>query len=153
MSYDTKMHAWTKMFGPDAIQRLFEEYAEICLSLPLEKEIADALIAQCRLRPEEPESAEHAYAILEYFFAEMIVEGRIKFSECGLSIVGREQLNHLVSLIPRDTPQEPAPPVDEFAEVTADYANMRAENFKAKWMKSPEAEATFNRAIAAGRIV
>jgi len=151
MSYDTKMQAWSQRFGQDAIEKLFQEYAELMLSLPPETEVAEALVSLSRLREDEPNSVESAYQILERFFAELISTGKLSFSEFGLSTLGRESFNHLLSLVVPATAQVAQPTLrEEFADIVAIF-NGPTNVLNAK-MKTEPFRSRFNQAVAAGLI-
>jgi hypothetical protein len=149
MRYDTKMMAWSEKFGQDAIEKLFQEYAELMLSLPPEKEVAEALVSLSRLREDEPDSVESAYQILERFFAELISTDKLTFSEFGLSTLGRESLNHLLSLVA--PPVQGAPSAQErYADVIAAYNGPTIE--LNKLMKTEPFRTRFNEAVGHGLI-
>jgi len=151
MSYDTKMLAWSQKFGQDAIEKLFLEHAELMLSLPAEREVAEALVSLSRIRDDEPDSVESAYQILERFFAELISAGKLRFSEFGLSTLGRESLNHLLSLVAPAAAQVSQPtPREEFADIVAIF-NGPTHVLNAK-MKTEPFRSRFNQAVAAGAI-
>jgi len=151
MTYDRKMLLWSQTFGQDAIEQVFQEYGELMLSLPPEKEVAEALVSLSRLREDEPDSVETAYRILERFLAELISTGKLKIRDYGLSTLGRESLNHLLSLVAPAAAQVAQPTLQEqFADVLEVYNGPTA--ILNQKMKTEPFRSRFNQAVAGGVI-
>jgi hypothetical protein len=148
-TYNAKIAAWQK-YGVAAIGKLMEGYGELCLSLPEEKVIAEALVSKTKLGAEVPISEDTAYSLLEKFFAELIQDGKLKFADFGLSTAGREELAHLAGLLSPSTRSVTTQPVDDFADVVSIYRGP-SEILNRK-IKNPEFKARFDAAISAGLI-
>jgi hypothetical protein len=151
MSYQSQMAIFYRL-GMSAIDQLMQSYSELGLSWD-EKQVADAIVSYTRLHATElptPADENEMYSILEKGLAQLIVDGKIRFADFGLSTLGREEFNRLVALVAPPTPVATVDPREEFSDVVAIFngptttlnQKMKVESFRSR----------FNQAVAAGVI-
>jgi uncharacterized protein (UPF0335 family) len=153
MSYDSQLQKFQSL-GMGAISRLVQDNSELFLSIS-EEEVARKIVALTRLHANElpePQDGNDMYEILATFLGELLRDGKIPIAEYGLSIQGQNELRALVSRVASLEIEDEEPVADEFAEVVSDWKTLRSSEFKHKWMRTPQAEAIYSRAIEAGRI-
>lgn len=117
MSYEQRIKNFAK-YGMDGIDDLFEDNAELMLSLDVQ-DAASKIVSVTRLRADlVPQSKEDAYKMMERILGELLADGRVKVLSHGLSTMGRNEFNRLVAL---SRPAVELTPEQKLADVVKIY--------------------------------
>jgi hypothetical protein len=93
-------------FAPPAIDKLFEDYGEILLSLDQEQ-VVKSIVARLRLNAETLQINNKPLAkdCVEHAFIGLLDEGRLTVKPFGFSILGQEAVRELRAKFSQNVPQ------------------------------------------------
>jgi hypothetical protein len=151
MDFNSQMLAFSK-FGMDAIQQLFDDNAELFLSID-PKDATEKIVAVTRLHATKlrtPQSTDEMREILACILGGLLREGKLSINSYGLSALGKEEYNALVALPPPPVWEpEPSGPAVDFADVLDACRNTSIFNEK---MRSDAFRERYQQAVAAGAL-
>lgn len=152
MDYTSQMQAFAT-HGMQAIEKVFNDNAEFALSINVE-DATQKVVAVSRLIATSvatPKSVDDMYVILKRILGELLRRKKIAIAPYGLSAIGQEQYNRLVSLpAPPEPEVEPSGPIHEFRDVIA-VCKGPIETFN-KQMQDAAFRARYEAASAAGAL-